>query len=262
MWFSDGGGADYGFWPGEKFSHICYIDNVVNSTVSTQTKAFSNATYGAQNVTGSKGVTFVETHDMLSMFVYGRGERSSNWQFGVMAGRIVEWLTEGVEPWGLIAGNTTVGGPSSSGTINNGPMIPTFNRSARYSQNNVSKSMQFRAGNNWCSLCTPVGPISNTNFTSKLGDPLGTQYESLSPVAVVAGPTKGNSSVSSGLGFMPYIRHWSTAAPALDTIYDSNFSSSISWRAQRPNAPEALVADNIVWIWDQTAGGAAASIAL
>lgn len=251
MWFSDGGGTDYGFWSGELFGPIGYIDGFITAALGTG-RTFQNATYGCQNTTGNKGATFVETSDMFSMFVYGKSSFANHWQFGVQAGRIAEWVFEGFSPWGIMAGNPAMGPALSATTaVNTSVFPPGASRIPLANNNDSSKSCFFRAGNDWLSF-QGWGGLA-TGFTGKLGDPSGTQYEPLSPIIIQGASVKNANIQSGGFGFTPYIRQFSSAL-GLDTIHDSAFSSTVSWRLQyHVNAQETL-ANSTAYIWPRGIG--------
>lgn len=251
FWWSDGGGTDWGEWSGEYFSPRGYIDGYITATLGAG-RTFQHATYGCQDTIGNKGMTIVETSDMFSAFIYGKGAYAAHWQFGIQAGRIWEWAFEGIEPWGVVAGNPTMGSALSANTlVYTSTMPPGINRLSSHNTNNTSKSTFTRIGDQWMSVS--AWGSNATNFTGKLGDPSGTQYEPLSPLVVSAVAVRNSNIQGSGVGFTPYIRMLS-AAPALDTIYDSPFSSTISWRCQyHVNAQETL-SNATVWIWPQGVG--------
>lgn len=251
MWFSDGGGTDYGFWSGETFGPIGFIDGFITATIGTG-RTFQHATYGCQDTTGNKGATFVETSDMFSMFVYGKGAYAAHWQFGVQAGRIAEWVFEGHSPWGIMAGNPAMGPALSANTLVHTSVFPPgASRIPAASNNDSSKSCFFRAGNDWLSFVGWGG--LDDGFTGKLGDPSGIRYEPLSPLIIQGAAVKGANTAWTGHGFTPYIRQFASAL-GLDTIYDSPFSSTVSWRLQyHVNGQEAL-ANSTAFIWPRGIG--------
>jgi hypothetical protein len=253
IYFTDGSTANWGDIAGENWSPPSYIDGMIFNTTQGGARGFSSI---CQNGLGVKGATFVETDDMCSMFVYGRGTYASNWQFGFAAGKLVEWHLTAPAPWSIMAGSPChLSAPSASNVVSTSAMPQTYTTNIpASSNNNVSKSCFTRAGNEW------VGMASNfwqsSEYLTKVGDPSGTQYECLAPIMMCLSSVKAAANTGGTYGgFTKYVRMLE-ADQSLDYIYDSPFSPSISWRRQ--TFDDGGTADTkwgrVVWLWPQGIG--------
>ena len=250
FYFTDGSSADWGDIPGESWSPPMFLDGyVANSTMGTD-RGFNSATLGAQDTTGNKGCTFVETEDMCSMFVYGKGAFASNWQFSFQAGNLIDWHIPGHKNWGAFGGNPCVlTSPATNATTRVSPAPQFLGNVVPTTDNNVSMGSFV----NWNDTWIGIGFRAHTSpeFTYKLGDPLGTQVEALVPVSGYMIAPKATQTRGQFGGFTRYIRMVEDDE-SLDWLYDSSFSSTIAWRAQTwDDGSLSYLSKKIVWIWPQ-----------
>ena len=264
IYFSDGSNADWGDVSGGNWSPPCYIDGFINTNTIGAARGFNSATLGAQATTGNKGCTFVETEDMCAMFVYGKSTYASNWQFGFMAGKLIDWHLTGVSPWSIMSGNPChLSVVSTTANFVSSAMPQSFSVNVPSQSANTASKCAFTSFNDEAWLGMGALNFTSAEFFKKVGDPSGTLHECLAPIYMATTSTKGPNGVGQFGGFTRYVR-MVEADQSLDNFYDSPFSSTISWRAQTWNNGSALDTRwaKVVWIWPKGSPTTVAGTAL
>lgn len=249
----------------EGYCPNCYIDGYVSSTVGRH-REFDDSVRGAQNVTGLKGADFVETSDMLSMLVYGRGAYSSNWNFGFQAGKIFEAMSSNrSEGWGIMAGNPCASGQHAADPENTSGWFGWYygawpTQQGASSFNDISDSRFVSWGGRWMGMNLNNTPsLIRSQYVGDWTAGAGSVYESLPPFIMRVDSVRNRTTnLHAALMFTRYCR--AARITTLDTLYNSPFNATVAWRLQypdigatfqQPTTTVSSVTRNHWFIWSQ-----------
>lgn len=255
-------------WEGkaDNYSPNCYIDGYITASLGRH-REFDDSVRGAQNVTGLKGADFIETSDMLSMVVYGRGVYSSNWQFGFQAGRIWEAMSSSrTDGWGIMAGNPCASGQHAADPENTSGWFGWYfgawpTAQGTQSFNDFSDSRFVSWGGMWMGV--QLYAANSTLRSQYVGDwtaGAGSVREALTPFIMRVDSVRARqTNFHASLLFTRYCR--SARLTTLDTLYNSPFNATVAWRLQYPDVGAtfqtatttiAPVTRNNWFIWSQS----------